>query len=201
MSKKFNLLLHTSNKRYDDGRREVNASSDDSRISWRILSFSPFVEESSEYLQVGDVLRLFHKEAEGYIINGRPIESPTKDRQSQFPYSTKDIRYPRALILSPISVFLEANSSQESKFPSQTPINVSNKSNINSSLRKTTAASHLHSHSLWIIEREKSNRGGIVRFGERYRFRHLTTGRYLAAEEISPFKSIASRSFLDSTCN
>ena len=53
LSKKFNnLFLHSSVKKFEDSRREVNASNDSSRVSWRVMSFAPYISESNNYLKV-----------------------------------------------------------------------------------------------------------------------------------------------------
>jgi hypothetical protein len=51
-------------------KREVNATTEKS--SWRVIPFAPFVPESDLFLKAGDVIRMFHKEAEGYLTNELP---------------------------------------------------------------------------------------------------------------------------------
>jgi hypothetical protein len=52
-SKQFNNFnLHSSVKKFEDNRREVNASNDPGRISWRVLLFAPFVRDSESLLKV-----------------------------------------------------------------------------------------------------------------------------------------------------
>lgn len=36
---------------------------------------------------------------------------------------------------------------------------------------------------MWIIEAEKYNEGGVVQFEKLYRFRHLSSGLYLAGND------------------
>jgi len=53
VSKKFNnLVLHSSVRKFEDSRREVNASNDSSRVSWRVMSYAPFIPDSEPFLKV-----------------------------------------------------------------------------------------------------------------------------------------------------
>lgn len=134
ISKRFhNVYLHTSTKRFDDGRREVNAATDSSRISWRVLSFAPYTENTENYLQIGEVVRLFHKEAEGLLNYERERDA----KQSE--------------------VFLDVRQQSEG------------------------AKKLNNSNTIWIIEREQANKGGICHFGDKIRFKQVATGRYLRA--------------------
>jgi len=69
-SKSYNsIFLHVS-KEYH--KREINATTEKS--SWRVIPFAPHVPELELFLKVGDVIRLFHKEADGYLTNEVPEE-------------------------------------------------------------------------------------------------------------------------------
>lgn len=62
----INLSKYTLNN--DINRREVNMSTDSKSAKWRMRLFTPFLgPEIAKSLKVGDVIRLYHKEAEGYL--------------------------------------------------------------------------------------------------------------------------------------
>ena len=84
-------------------------------------------------LQAGGIVRLFHKEAEGYLTNEK--EQDSEDHTEK--------------------VFLDTQRGKEST----------------------------NSNSLWLLEREKSTRGGICHFADHYRLKHVTTGRFLTCVE------------------
>ncbi|EFC49132.1 inositol 1,4,5-triphosphate receptor 2 [Naegleria gruberi] len=52
-----------------DNRNEVNATASNSSNVWRINLYTPYsVYSAKAYLKTGDVIRLFHKDAEGYLF-------------------------------------------------------------------------------------------------------------------------------------
>ncbi|KAG2392802.1 hypothetical protein C9374_011527 [Naegleria lovaniensis] len=74
-NEKSKHTLHCSQLVYNkpvvnrDNRNEVNATASNSSNVWRINLFSPYSAHLSKtLLKIGDVIRLFHKDAEGYIF-------------------------------------------------------------------------------------------------------------------------------------
>ena len=75
VSQKFGMFLHTSKESFEDGRREVNGSNETERISFRAIPYAAFVKDSQAFLQAGEVVRLYHKECEGYLTNEKEQDS------------------------------------------------------------------------------------------------------------------------------
>jgi hypothetical protein len=68
-NRKSNQHIHLSDMQYDGKKREVNMSSNALNTKWRIRLFTGFIgpKFSSKFLKAGDVIRLYHQNADGYL--------------------------------------------------------------------------------------------------------------------------------------
>lgn len=57
-----------SPKTYPDGRNEINMGSSSQYTKWKMKLFSRFIPKNSPYLKAGDVVKISHKEFEGFLM-------------------------------------------------------------------------------------------------------------------------------------
>lgn len=101
-SKCYNsVFLHVSKETLYQ-KREVNATTEKS--SWRVIPFAPFVPESDSLLKAGDVIRLFHKEAEGYLTNELPDDDFIDDEVDKASTSEPAVKDDEGAIPFPQSI-------------------------------------------------------------------------------------------------
>jgi Inositol 1,4,5-trisphosphate/ryanodine receptor/MIR domain len=189
-SKTFSTYLHVSTNQFLDGRKEVNAHSTLSRVSWRMLPFSPCMPEDHGFLLAGSVVRLYHKETDAYLTNER--RHPDEGNLHVFLHSNSsagggggdDLKFGDSLA-SASSASLSSSSASAAGASSSS----SSSSSSKAKRRRNAAAQNQaqkNSNSLWMLERERSCRGGVARQRQPFRFKHLATGRYLALRHVPP---------------
>jgi hypothetical protein len=190
-SKCYNsIFLHVSKETMYQ-KREVNATTEKS--SWRVIPFAPFVPESDSFLKAGDVIRMFHKEAEGYLTNELPDddfvdEDAEKEKPTATPDPQKDegtsspfrfLPAPRATD-SRLSAFLCCNitllfiyfSCFYIRFQCAVYLQLfAGSGQLSDDAKKAPQ----NSNALWQIELDRPNRGGVVQYETFYRYLHLTS--------------------------
>lgn len=150
ISKKFNNFLFCSMKM---SRTEVCGSP---LVSpWRVIPFAPYVPpRATRTLNAGDVIRIFHKEIDGFLTSEYLVAQPGAELA-------------RGAATSTSKLFFESH-----------PLQAASKS----SNHQTVSTSN--SNSLWMVELENTMRGGMIKFEHSVRFKHIPTGKYLACEYV-----------------
>ena len=153
ISKKFNNFLFCSMKM---SRTEVCGSP---LVSpWRVIPFAPYVPPRlTRSLNAGDVIRIFHKEIDGFLT-------------SEFIVAQPGAELARGAATSTSKLFFESH-----------PLQLSSRPNVP---QVSQPAASSNSNSLWMVELENTMRGGIVTFENSVRFKHIPTGKYLACEYV-----------------
>lgn len=161
------------NKYSYDTRREVNVSNSTAFTRWRLRLFSSYAHSSStnvmneRYLKVGDVIRIFHKELDGYLTvndqTGRVklLKKPVNMLESGF---NKDD--------------LDMTSRQNSS-------NVSGSgSNGSDHASSSSGNNYLTVQTLWRIEYLDPTCSSIVKWSSLFRLRHIASGKYMIIRPI-----------------
>ncbi|KAL6045107.1 Inositol 1,4,5-trisphosphate receptor type 1 [Balamuthia mandrillaris] len=195
VSKEHDLYLHSSREKLTNDHwestsslfryKEVNAAT--VLESWRVLPFASCLSSSSsspssslssslsspssgtvekDILMAGDVIRLFHKEAEGYLIFETTDDEDDDDRVTRTSGTGGKI-------------YLQQIVAAEALKSGAGGRNLTN--------MKTQPQQHqelLNSNALWMVELKRTNRGGAVCYDRLYRFKHMATGHYLSAVPV-----------------
>lgn len=153
ISKKFNNFLFCSMKM---SRTEVCGSP---LVSpWRVIPFSPYVPpRATRTLNAGDVIRIFHKEIDGFLT-------------SEFQVAQPGAELARGAATSTSKLFFESHPLQNTPRPA--------------THHASQVAPSSNSNALWMVELENTMRGGMITFEHSVRFKHIPTGKYLACECI-----------------
>ena len=59
--------MHLSERRYASEAHELEVNGDDIVTGWKLSQFAAFTADADKIVSVGDVVRLFHQESEGYF--------------------------------------------------------------------------------------------------------------------------------------
>ncbi|KAL6077190.1 Inositol 1,4,5-trisphosphate receptor type 1, variant 2 [Balamuthia mandrillaris] len=184
-SKRYSLFLHSSpHPIVKDSlrRREVNAATE--KDSWRVIPFAPYEPDSEQFLKAGDIVRLFHKEADSYVTN------EPSDVQ-HFSTAPRDSVY--------LQVYSSAEEQRQRQMRRRTPSEIGDGlllPQLNST-HKVDKRSYYHqnvghhrqtfslnSNALWMLEMERPNKGGIATYRSCFRFKHIASGSYLCGDVV-----------------
>jgi hypothetical protein len=162
VSKKYNIFLHCAMK---NSRSEISGSPTFS--PWRVIPFAPYVPSGSiRNLRAGEVVRIFHKEIEAFLTEEFQMNDNHLSGLDELKSGTETT--------SAIHLFFESYSMSKPNQTGQTA--------AASVFTAQSSYSASNSNSLWLIERENTMRGGIITFEDSIRFKHISSGKYLASE-------------------
>ncbi|EFC42710.1 predicted protein [Naegleria gruberi] len=166
-----NQLISTSTQVSldEDDRREINMipgttfTSSFSYTNWRIRLFSPYLSiHSGNMLKAGDVIRLFHTELNSFLsVNSKTGRVECVGSANKTSSSTAD----KALL----------------------PIKSNKKSTDDDTSQSKNDKMYAFTDSLWEVEMVDPTRGGALMWNKKYRFKHVSSGKYLYASKDSHF--------------
>ncbi|KAL9642967.1 hypothetical protein ABK040_010659 [Willaertia magna] len=171
-----------------DNRREVNMSASTSFTKWRLRLYSPWYGsgESDNYLRAGEIVRIFHKELDGYLtVNDKTGRVKLIKKQKEITNNNQNNNES----VSSLKSMRSAKSSMRTSSKDQ--LEHSNEGTDNST--PVNQADVLSCYTLWEIEMLDVTRGGAIKWGSVYRLRNIATGQYLIVKEYKREDDISER--------
>ncbi|EFC42308.1 predicted protein [Naegleria gruberi] len=186
-----------------DNRREVNMSASSAFSHWNLRVFSPCKDsptESNKFLKAGDIIRIYHKEFDGFLTvnekTGRvklkksfinPLIGSSANGEASF--SNSGLSSMKGSGMKSFSSKSSLVSGQySSSFNLADSFSLSSKSSLSlvDSSENTLSGViqddfDVTCHTLWQVEMLDSTKGGELRKNFVYRLRHVSTGNYLIA--------------------
>ncbi|KAG2373818.1 hypothetical protein C9374_011703 [Naegleria lovaniensis] len=161
------------NKYSYDTRREVNVSNSTAFTRWRFRLFSSYAHSSitnivnERYLKVGDIVRIFHKELDGYLT--------VNDQTGRV-----------KLLKKPVNVLESGFNKDDLDTTSQQNMSNGSNSGVNGSDNSSSSSpnNYLTVQTLWRIEYLDPSRSSIVKWSSLFRLRHIASGKYMIIRPI-----------------
>ncbi|KAL9648721.1 hypothetical protein ABK040_003659 [Willaertia magna] len=143
-----------------DCRREVNVSNVISFTKWRIKLYFKEIEKKENYLMIGQIIRIYHKELDGYLY--------VNEKTGRVKLVKKKV----------FNNDMTSEKIEKKKYKN----GEKNESNLNENENNNNV---LPCQTLWQIEMTNQTCGGLLRFNVPYRIRHLSTGKYLTIRKAN----------------